>query len=87
MFQGQGDVWVYDLKLDESEVPLDDHLIVDVGASDSKRILRMSFSLHDIWTVSRILHLRRVVFSLIKFNAGLVENMKYDKGVWRSIQR
>jgi hypothetical protein len=44
---GQGDVWVYDLKLDESEVPLDDHLIVDVLAADSKRILRMSFSLHE----------------------------------------
>lgn len=35
--------------------------------------------LANIWTVSRMLHLRRVVFSLIKFNAGLVENMKYDK--------
>jgi hypothetical protein len=44
---GQGDVWVYDLKLDESEVPLDDHLIVDILAADSKRILRMSFSLHE----------------------------------------
>lgn len=44
---GQGDVWVYDLKLDESEVPLDDHLIVDVLAADRKRILRMSFSLHE----------------------------------------
>jgi hypothetical protein len=32
----------------------------------------------DVWTILRVNELRRVVFSLIKFNAGLVENLKKD---------
>jgi hypothetical protein len=35
----------YYLDIDDVEVPLDDHLILDVLARDNKRIARMSFSL------------------------------------------
>ena len=42
-----GEGWAYDRDLDDSEVPLGDHLILDVLAPDNKRIARMSFSLSE----------------------------------------
>jgi hypothetical protein len=54
----------------------------------------------NLWTLSRVIRLRKVVFALIQFNAGLVENMKKDQkfsrdseeyaletiyGVWRKL--
>jgi hypothetical protein len=39
--------WMYYLNLDDPDVPLDDHLIIDVLAGDNKRVARMSFSLNE----------------------------------------
>jgi len=42
-----GEGWKYYLDLDDTEVPLDDHLVLDILSADNKRIGRMSFSLRE----------------------------------------
>jgi hypothetical protein len=38
----RGDRWIYDLVIEDSKVPLDDHLILEISSFDDKRLARLS---------------------------------------------